>query len=59
MAQHEMDFGFTNESKNIDSYGDIAFLKRSQTSRTPCTKILGAIFDAPKNFVNLTENCVH
>ena len=36
MAQHEMDFGFTNVSKNIDSYGDIAFLKRSQTSRTPC-----------------------
>ena len=36
MAQHEMDFGFTNGSRNIDSYGDIAFLKRSQTSRTPC-----------------------
>ena len=37
MAQDEMDFGFTNESINIDSYGGIAFLKRSQTSRTPCT----------------------
>ena len=36
MANHEMSFGFTNESKNNDSYGDIAFLKRSQTSRTPC-----------------------
>ena len=36
MAQHEIDFGFTNESKNIDSYGDIAFLKRSQIRRTPC-----------------------
>ena len=36
MANHEMSFGFTNESKNIYSYGGIAFLKRSQTSRTPC-----------------------
>ena len=44
MAQYEMDFGFTNELKNIDSYGYIAFLKRSQTSRTPCMTLSNYLF---------------
>ena len=68
MAHHEMDFGFTNESKNIDSYGDIAFLKRSQTSRTPCrplpssesheNPISSSDFHIPKIKFCLHQGCV-